>query len=177
MPDNNDTPRSALPGMKLRKKKPPFVAVMLRGGAAIRLRAATSSEIEAAASQAGEQLAGIMLASDQAARLAALLPGFDLGPLADLAQMPGGERRALLADIGLRGRFDALRDRLMLTDLICRCHDGWSGVRDDDNVEIPAPEPGAVSWLLEDMTLLQRCSDAIYAGVHTEAVEGNAFAA
>lgn len=161
-------------GIRLRRGKPPFLPVPLGNGAFIRLRAATSMEIDAASVEVGQQIAAIALGSAHAARLAELLPDFDPGALADFAGREVDERRALLRDLGFRTNVDVLTRRLLLIALVERCHDGWSGVHDADGIAIPTPSAGTIAALLLDSRIREDCEQAIFARLHLEHAEGNA---
>lgn len=162
--------------LRLRKSPPPFVPVPLGAGAFIRLRAAASSEVDAAAGAAGSRIAALMLGAEDARALSDLLPDLDLGDLVGLAD--GGDIAARLrAEVGLKSRLDLLTERLVLISLVARCNDGWTGVADEDGTPLDAPHEGSIALLLQDPGSRGVCHNAIYARYHAEAVEGNGSAA
>ena len=163
--------------LRIRKGLPPFVPVKLGGDAVIRLRSATSDEIEAAASTIGFQVVAILQGAAEAEALRAMLPGFDFGDLAALAGAPRAEVRDLMAQIGIRSRIERLQDRLLLIELVAVCSDGWSGLVDDETGAELALDRGAIALVLADPTISARCRKVVYAAVHAEDSEGNALAA
>lgn len=132
----------------------------LGGDAIIRLRATTTFEVEEASARVARQMAAMIAGSADAARLATLIPDFDIGDMAD------------------ENRLAAVQRRLLLIDLVALCNDGWSGIVDADDNPLPSPpEPAWIALLLDDPGMAAACERAVYARVHEEVAEGNALPA
>jgi len=156
----------------LKKGAPPFVPVRLGDGAFIRLRAATSWEIEDASAHVSAQLAAVMVGAQDAAALAALLPDFDFGTLAELREAPGEMQSA-----GVRTRLTRLTERFVLIRLVDLCNDGWTGVADAEGVKFPdKPDEGMIALLLADGEMLRRVQEVVFGRLHVEQAEGKGFA-
>lgn len=162
--------------LKVRNGLPPFVPVPLGAGAFFRLRAATSDEIESAASAIGFQTAAILQGSAEADALAGMLPGFDFGDLRELAGKTRPETRELLDNLGISTRLDRLRDRLLLIELCAVCNDGWVGVVDEGGNGL-ASDRGGIAMLLVDAAISEKCRARVYAAVHEEFSEGKGLPA
>lgn len=143
-----------------KRRRSVFVPLRIDEDSVWRLRPATSLDVEIARARVTRQLAGILAGSEQASRIAEVFgPEFSLGGDADPDRVAAVT--ALLGDV----------------ELACLCSDGWTGVEDDDGAAVPAPEPGAVAFLLADRALLARVRGVLYAALTEESAEKNVSAA
>jgi hypothetical protein len=146
--------------LRLRRARPAFVPVQLGAGAVIRVRPATTADVDHTSARAQRDLAGFALGGDAIAILAPVLgDGMDVGALKTAEGIA-------VASI-----------RLTEVYLVERCNDGWSGVADETGAPIATPDAAAIALLLADPIIRARVLGVINAGVHEEAAEGNAFAA
>lgn len=169
-----------MPGLTLRRGLPPFVALPLGNGAAIRLRPATATEVDEAAVRGGEYVAALVLGGQAADTLKALTPQFDTGDLAALAadMQSAGADETLRASLGLKSKVSRLVEWLMLVDLTMKCQGGWTGIHDEETGrEIAEPDVGSLALLLQDQVIRENVAQRIYSSVHAEFAEGNGFAA
>jgi hypothetical protein len=146
--------------LKLRKGKPPFVPVALGGGATIRVRAATQTDVETASAQAQRDLMGLVAGSEAAGVLAAVLgDDFKVGAL----QTPA--------------RTIAAGTRLSEIYLVLACQDGWSGVATEEGDPIAAPDAATIALLLADPMRRIAVLKVVNSTVHVEQAEKNASSA
>jgi hypothetical protein len=146
--------------LKLRKGKPPFVPVPLGGGAIIRVRAATQSDVEYASARATPLLAGLVAGAECAPALAgALGDDFNVDALTDEARL----RTAAV--------------RLSEIYLVLACQDGWAGVGNEDGSEASAPDAATIALLLQDPVCRNKVMQVVNAAVHAEDEEKNASSA
>jgi hypothetical protein len=146
--------------LRLRKSAPAFIPVSLGGDAHIRVRPATQTDVEYATANAQRDLAGLLAGSEAGPVLAVILgEGFTIDAL-----RPGGSAAVACA-------------RLAEIYLTLRCQDGWRGVATEDGEPIAAPDAASLALLLADPVSREAVMRVINQRLHTEASEGNAFAA
>jgi hypothetical protein len=146
--------------LRLRTKRPGAVPVALGGGAVMRVRPATTADVDHTSARAQRDLAGFAAGSAAAAILEPVLgDGFTVGAL----KTPAGIAAASI--------------RLTEVYLVERCHDGWSGVATETGELIPSPDAATIALLLADPVIRNTVMTVINAGVHEEVSEGNVFAA
>jgi hypothetical protein len=146
--------------LKLRRGKPPFVPVALGGGAVIRVRAATQTDVEEAGARAERDLAGFVAGSDAGDVLAEVLgEDFNIGALKDGA-------RVMTASM-----------RLAEVYLVLACQDGWAGIGTEDGEPIPEPDAATLALLLADPQHRHRVMSVVNSALHEETEEKNASGA
>ena len=150
------------PGLKLRRGKPPFVPVSLGGGAIIRVRAATQTDLEEAGARARNDVMGLVAGSEAAATLACIF----------------GEEFEALGDAA---KISAAAARLAEVHLVLACQDGWDGVGVDDGTDdgtvIERPDAASVAMLLEDTGIRTAIMRVVNSAVHEVVAEKNGSAA
>jgi hypothetical protein len=146
--------------LKLKRGMPAFVPVALGGGAVIRVRPATQTDVEAAGAQAQRLLMGFVAGSEAGDVLAEVLgDGFNVGALRET------------------DRIVAAGSRLAEIYLVLACQDGWTGVGTEDGEPIPAPDAATLAMLLADPVRRARIVAVVNAGLHEETAEKNASGA
>jgi hypothetical protein len=142
--------------LKLRKGRPPFVPVDLGGGAVIRVRPATSADVEEAGARAQRDIMGFVAGSDAGDVLAEVLgDDFNVRALKDSPRvMPASAR---LAEVYL----------------VLACHDGWSGIGTEDGEPIPEPDAATLAMLLADPRHRYKIISVVNASLHEETAEKN----
>jgi hypothetical protein len=146
--------------LKLRRGKPSHMPVALGGGAVIRVRPATQTDVEAAGAQAQRLLMGFVAGSEAGDVLAEVLgDGFTVGALRE-------------AD-----RIVAAGSRLAEVYLVLACQDGWTGVGTEDGTPIPEPDAATLALLLADPVCRAKIVAVVNAGLHEETAEKNASSA
>ena len=148
-------------GLRLRKGKPPFAPVSLGGGAVMRVRAATQTDVEEASARAKNDVMGLVAGSEAAATLACIF----------------GEEFEVLGD---QARIAAAAARLCEIYLVMQCQDGWDGVGIDDGSDdgeaLSVPDPASIAMLLEDTSIRDAIMRAVNSAVHRVDAEKNASA-
>jgi hypothetical protein len=146
--------------LKIRKGKPPFVTVKLGQDAWMRVRAATSTDVDVASAKVQPLVMGMLAGSDALPALGlALGDDFNVEALKDPA------------------RLGAAVTRLTEVYLLLACQDGWTGIVDEDGTAIEKPCELSVAGLLSDPTLRHRIMAVVNAAVHAEEAEKNGSAA
>lgn len=143
--------------LKLRKGKPPFVPVVLGGNAWIRVRAATSMDVDMASARVQPLIMGVIAGSEKASAVAEVLgDDFSVDALHD---------NALLGAAGTR---------LVQVFLVMACQDGWHGIVGPDGEVIEKPSEALVADLLADPMRRDRIMRVVESAVHEEQAEKNA---
>ncbi len=146
--------------LKLRRGKPAYVPVALGGGALIRVRPATQTDVENASARAQRDLMGLVAGSEAALPLAEILgDDFNLSALEDT------------------DRVVAAGSRLAELYIVLACQDGWSGIGTEDGVPIDKPDPATLAMLLADPVRHSRIMGVVNSAVHEELEEKNGSAA
>jgi hypothetical protein len=146
--------------LKLRKTRPAHVPVKLGGDAIIRVRPAIQADVELAGARAQRVLLGLVQGSEAGMAMATVLgEGFDISALADDAKI------------------SAAGVRLASIYLVMVCHDGWSGIADEDGNLIEKPDEFSVALLLEDSVCYAKVMAVINQAIHEETSEKNVSAA
>lgn len=142
-----------------RYHNPPAVDVPLGGGASVRVRAATTMEVERASAEVSLLAQGLVTGAESAMTASVVL---------------GEEFRS--ADFTDMAWLTAAAKRLALLKLATKCCESWSGIGDENGVELPLNEQN-LALLLRDPKIARSISEAIEAPVHAEIAEKNAFTA
>lgn len=146
--------------LKLTKGKPAFVPIPLGGGAFIRVRPATQTDVEEAGARTSRDLMGLVASSEAAGVLAGVLgDDFNVDALQDPA------------------RLTAAGNRLAEIYLVLACQDGWTAVGTEDGTEIETPDAASLALLLADPTRRQKIMAVVNTAVHKESVEKKRLAA
>jgi hypothetical protein len=146
--------------LKLRKGKPPFVAVALCETAWIRVRPATQTDVEAASARARQVLTGLVAGAEAGQALVSVLgDDFDADALTDPV------------------RLAAAASRLAEVYLVLDCQDGWAGIGSEAGVPIETPDAGSIALLLADPVYSDKILRVINSGVHEEVREKNGSSA
>jgi hypothetical protein len=147
--------------IKLRKGKPPFVALKLGEDAYIRVRTATQNDVEYVTAKVTPLIMGLLADSESAGPVLAEVMGddFSLGALKDDA------------------RVNAAAARLTDIYLVLACQDGWGGICDEGGEPIAAPCELSLAQLLADPVLRKKIMGVVEAGLHEEIKEKNGSAA
>ncbi len=107
------------------------VPVALGGGATILLRRATQMDVAACFAKARHEVLAFVK-PESGDLLAQILPGFSVGAMDDPATV------------------DAVVEMFSMMHLVMQCHDGWSGIGDENGNPIEAPVREYVLLLLND---------------------------
>jgi hypothetical protein len=142
-----------------RFRNPPAVDVPLGQGASIRVRAATTMEVERATGEVGLLVQGLVAGAESAMTASVVL---------------GEEFRS--ADFTDMAWLTAAAKRLALLKLATKCCESWSGIGDENGAELALNEQN-LALLLRDPKIARLISNAIEAPVHAEIAEKNGFTA
>jgi len=140
--------------LKLRKDRPPPISVALGDGASILIRPPSYAEVQIAAGEVAQRMAGMAETAAIAAQIAPLLGDeFAFSEFQD-------------------AKLDEVSQRLALISLVMKCQQGWTGVGDEHGNLIAEPTEEHIALLTRDREITRRMRAALEAPWHESQPDG-----